>query len=261
MDYKTLFLDIDGTILKPDHTYCNSTKDAITQVQQKGINVFLATGRPLHEVGNLALDLNIDSLIGYNGAYAILHNEIIINQPMPKETINHFIKICKEHHHEMVLYSSSKNYFTSLDSPFSAQFIDIFGLQDNNLFINEVSDQILGVTVMNLTPEETILYEFDEDIHLSQVNIDGLEHSYDVIRKSVNKGKAVQHALTLMDTSKSQAIAFGDGMNDKEMLSTVGEGFAMGNANPDLFTFAKYRTTSAENHGIFNGLKLLGLVK
>lgn len=260
MNYKTLFLDIDGTILKPDHTYSNSTKEAINLVQAKGIDVFLATGRPLHEVGELALELNVDSLIGYNGAYAILHNETIINEPMPKETIDHFIRVCQESNHEMVLYTSTRNYFTSLDSPFSKQFIDIFGLQDNNLYIEEVSEHILGVTLMNLTPEETNLYEFDEDIHLSQVNIKGLEHSYDVIRKSVNKGKAIQHALSLMDVKKEQAIAFGDGMNDKEMLSVVGEGFAMGNANPALFPFAKHKTTSSAENGIFNGLKQLGLI-
>lgn len=261
MKYKTLFLDIDGTILKPDHTYSNSTKEAINQVQEKGIEVFLATGRPLHEVKELAHELNIDSLIGYNGAYAILHGEMIVNEPMPKRTVDYFLSICKKKGHEMILYTSNKNYLTSLDSPFSKQFINIFGLRDNNLYTDEIGEQVLGITVMNLSPEEIELYEFNKDIHLSQVNIKGLEHSYDVIRKSVNKGEAVQHALALLKVKKEQAIAFGDGMNDKEMLSIVGEGFAMENANPDLFAFAKYKTTSPEQDGIFNGLKQLGLVK
>lgn len=247
--------------VQPDHTYSNSTKDAINQVQLKGIDVFLATGRPLHEIRELAQELNVDSLIGYNGAYAILHNETIVNEPIPKETIDHFLKKCEEKGHEMVLYTSNKNYFTSIDSIFSEQFIDIFGLQDNNPYTDEVSKQILGVTIINLKLEEVDIYELNEDTHLSQVNIEGLEHSYDVIRKSVNKGKAIQHALSLMNVKKEQAIAFGDGMNDKEMLSVVSEGFAMGNANPDLFAFAKYTTTSAAEDGIFNGLKRLNLVK
>lgn len=261
MDYRTLFLDIDGTILKPDHTYSTSTKNAIKQVQEKGIDVFLATGRPLHEVGQLALELNVDSLIGYNGAFAILHKQTIINEPMPIDVINRFIKICKDNNHEMVLYTSNRNYLTSLTSPFAKQFIDVFGLRDNQLYKSEMAQDILGVTIMNLKPEEAVLYEFDEDIHLSQVNIKGLEHCYDVIRKSVNKGKAVQRVLSLMEVKKEQAIAFGDGMNDKEMLTAVGEGFAMGNANPALFSFAKHKTTSAAENGIFNGLKALNLVK
>lgn len=261
MDYKTLFLDIDGTILKPDHTYSNSTKDAINQVQKKGIDVFLATGRPLHEIKELAQELNVDSLIGYNGAYAVLHNETIVNEPMTKDTINHFIKVCHENGHEMVLYTSDNNYFTSLNGSFSKQFIAIFGLRDNKIYNDKVSEQILSVTLMNVSPEETELYKLNEDIHLSQVNIEGLEHSYDIIQKSVNKGKAIQHILALTNVQKQQAIAFGDGMNDKEMLTAVSEGFAMGNANPDLFAFAKHKTTSAAEDGIFNGLKQLGLVE
>src|SRR5690625_4568424 len=74
MDYKSVFLDIDGTILKPDHTFTNSTKNAIHQMRTKGIEVFLATGRPLHELDELANQLDVHSFIGYNGAYAT-HND------------------------------------------------------------------------------------------------------------------------------------------------------------------------------------------
>jgi hydroxymethylpyrimidine pyrophosphatase-like HAD family hydrolase len=44
------------------------------------------------------------------------------------------------------------------------------------------------------------------------------------------------------------------------MLMTVGEGFAMGNAHPDLFAYAKHKTTAVTDSGIFNGLKTLGLL-
>jgi hydroxymethylpyrimidine pyrophosphatase-like HAD family hydrolase len=48
----------------------------------------------------------------------------------------------------------------------------------------------------------------------------------------VNKGEAVKKVLQVLKIKKEQAIAFGDGMNDKEMLEVVGESFAMGNAHP-----------------------------
>ena len=56
-NYKVLFLDIDGTLVRPDDTIEDSTKEAISQVQAKGIEVFLATGRPLHELKELAKTL------------------------------------------------------------------------------------------------------------------------------------------------------------------------------------------------------------
>lgn len=257
--YKVLFLDIDGTILQADHTIEESTRNAINQVQNKGIDVFLATGRPLHEVYPIAKSLNINSYIGYNGALALHNNQEVVNEPISASTINAYLTIAKENGHDMVLYTSNKNTFTSLETPAVKQFINYFDLKENQLFTDAVSNIILGITVMNLSDREPHLYETD-DIYLSQVNVEGLHHSYDVIRNSVNKGRAVKAVLDLLNVDASEAIAFGDGMNDKEMLQVAGESFAMGNAHKDLFQFAKNRTTSVNDSGIFNGLKSIGLV-
>lgn len=261
MTYKSVFLDIDGTILKPDHTYSNSTKEAIIQLKKQGIDVFFATGRPLHELSELAKQLNIDSFIGYNGAYAVYQDKTILNEPMDQKVIEEFIKISKDNGQEIVFYTSEKNYFTSLDSPIVKSFIELFGLYQNECFTDEISGQILGITILDLNQDQIEKYETEGNIHLSQVNIEGFTHCYDVIRSNVNKGKAVQCIFDLLDITKEQAIAFGDGMNDKEMLETVGEGFAMGNANPDLIPYAKHQTTSVSDEGIFNGLQKLGLVR
>ena len=261
MNYKSIFLDIDGTILKPDHTYDESTKDAINQIMEQRMDVFLATGRPLHELDELSEQLGIDSFIGYNGAYAVYQNDVILNEPMDRDIIEQYIEISNEYDHEIVFYTSEKNYFTSLDSPLVKDFIDTFELKKNELFTYDVSEHILGVTVMGLDETEPTLYELESNINLAQVNLEGLTHCYDVIRSNVNKGKAIQRVFDLLDITKEQTIAFGDGMNDVEMLQTVGEGFAMANSHPDLFQYAKHKTTSVSDSGIFNGLQKLGLVK
>src|SRR5690625_1499273 len=244
MNYKSVFLDIDGTILKPDHTFTNSTKDAIRQMRSKGIEVFLATGRPLHELEELANQLDVHSFIGYNGAYATHNDKSFFNEPIHKDIVGQYIEISKKHGHEIVFYTSEKNYFTSLEGPIINQFIDTFELQRNELYTDKISANVLGITVMNLEPDEAVFYELEENIHLAQVNLEGLEHCFDVIRKNVNKGVAVQQALNLLNISKENAIAFGDGMNDKEMFQSVGESFAMGNAHEALFQYTSRTTTS-----------------
>ncbi|WP_028403292.1 Cof-type HAD-IIB family hydrolase [Ectobacillus panaciterrae] len=259
-DYKILFLDIDGTILRPDDTIEDSTKRAIAQVQQKGVEVFLATGRPLHEISHIGEELNIHSFIGYNGAYAIHKGTDVFKEPMNAETVEHFLNIAKKHGHEIIMYTNAKNILTSLDAPMMKQFIKRFHLQKNELFTPDVIHDILGMTLINLSENEPALYERDDKIHLAQVNLEGLRHSYDVIRDNVNKGLAVRIILELLGIPKEDSIAFGDGMNDKEMLKAVGEGFAMGNGHPDLFAYAKHKTTEVTHSGIYNGLKSLGLV-
>ncbi|HWO96646.1 MAG TPA: HAD family hydrolase [Bacillus sp. (in: firmicutes)] len=259
-DYKILFLDIDGTILRPDDTIEDSTKKAVAEVQQKDVEVFLATGRPLHEIADIGKELNIHSFIGYNGAYAIYQGTDVLKEPMDAHIVERFVNIARQRGHEAVMYTHDKNAFTTLDAPIMQEFMEKFHLQKNELFTPSILNDVLGMTLVNLSENEPALYEQEHTIHLSQVNVEGFRHSYDVIRDTVNKGLAVQIILKHLGISKEKAIAFGDGMNDKEMLQAVGEGFAMGNAHPDLFAYAKHQTTAVTDSGIYNGLKSLGLV-
>jgi Cof subfamily protein (haloacid dehalogenase superfamily) len=261
MEYKILFLDIDGTILMPDHTYSESTKEAILQVKDRGVEVFIATGRPLHEVRELAEELNVNSLIGYNGAFAIYKDEILVNEPMDRNQVESLLEIARKHHHEMVVYNTEKNFFTSLNHPAIQRFNETFQLRNNELLSKDVLDQILGMTIINLNQSETASYQIDDNLRFSEVNVDNTRDAFDVLRLNVNKGEAVKKVLQRLNITKEQSIAFGDGMNDKEMLQESGEGFAMGNAHPDLLQYAKHITTSVTDSGIYNGLKKLGLVK
>ncbi|WP_416151183.1 HAD family hydrolase [Salipaludibacillus sp. HK11] len=261
-NYKILFLDIDGTILTPDNEIQDSTKNAIKQVQQKGIIVFLATGRPLHEILDIGEELQIDSFIGYNGAYAVHKGTDVLREPMDKETIEGFITIIKDNDHEAVLYTNGLNLVTSENAASINQFRDYFHLKQTEPYHPKHSKDILGVSLMNISKKDVPLYESAGNIHLSPINVEGLkEHAYDVIRTKVNKGFAIQQVLKVLGLKNENAIAFGDGMNDKEMLTTVGEGFAMGNAQPELIKYAKHQTTEVLNSGVFNGLKKLGLVE
>ncbi|WP_338448869.1 HAD family hydrolase [Niallia oryzisoli] len=262
MEYKVLFLDIDGTILKPDHTYTELTREAILQILEQEIEVFIATGRPLHEVRELADELHIQSFIGQNGALAVYQNNTIVEEPMSRHQVERMLEIAKDHNHELILFTNEKNYLTSLDHPKVQHFLKAFQMKNNTLFTEEVIEHILGLTVLNVTdPSQTSLYEFEDTIRLSQVNVEGSKDAYDVIRTNVNKGEAVKKLLNHLQIPRAQAIAFGDGMNDKEMLQAVGESFAMENANPDLFQYAKHKTASVTDSGIYHGLKNLGLVK
>jgi hydroxymethylpyrimidine pyrophosphatase-like HAD family hydrolase len=54
--------------------------------------------------------------------------------------------------------------------------------------------------------------------------------------------------------------AFGDGLNDIEMLKAVGTGVAMGNGVPEAKEVADYITTDVSEDGIWNGLKKLNLI-
>ncbi|NRG34364.1 HAD family hydrolase [Niallia circulans] len=259
--YKVLFLDIDGTILTPEDTIQDSTKKAVQLMKEKGLEVFLATGRPLHEISHIGETLAIKSFIGYNGAYAIHNGKDVFRQPMSPDLVTKYLDIANEKGNELILYTNTHNLLSHPEEKMTKQFSEKFHLKQNRAFTLDEKANILGITIINLREEDISLYEDFPDIHLSQVNIDGFRHSYDVISDKVNKGFAVSLILKRLGIEKEASIAFGDGLNDKEMLQGVGEGFAMGNAHELLFSYAKHTTTSVTDSGIYNGLKWLGLIE
>ncbi|MFD1417025.1 Cof-type HAD-IIB family hydrolase [Oceanobacillus jeddahense] len=260
MTYRALFLDIDGTILQPDHTYAPSTQEAIRQVKEAGLEVFLCTGRPFVDIQRLTSDFEITSSITYNGAYALYQDDVIFNAPMKKEDVEKLISVTGQSESELVLYTTENNYFTSLTSPHVESFNKVFQLYQNKPFTMDVADKIIAASAINVGENQVKDFEVTDDFHLTKVNVAHDSESYDVLRASVNKGVAIEQMLHHLNISPSEVIAFGDGLNDREMLKFVGTGIAMGNADPRLVEFADFQTTPVTDSGIFNGLKKLGLV-
>ncbi|WP_071459700.1 Cof-type HAD-IIB family hydrolase [Bacillus massilinigeriensis] len=259
-NYRMLFLDIDGTILRHDDTIEESTKEAIFIMKEKGIRSVLATGRPIHEIKEIGEELGISSYIGYNGALGIDEGTRVFASPMNEETVKELIAIIEERHNEAVLYTEDKNLFTDRESTLSKQFAQKFHLKKNkNLSLNDYSS-ILGMTIITTNGNGSQSFGKEGDLYFSQVNVEDMNHCYDVIRKNINKGTGIKCLIDRLGIDQSETIAFGDGMNDKEMLSFAGIGIAMGNSSPDLFKYADRRTTAVTDSGIYNGLKSLGLI-
>jgi HAD superfamily hydrolase (TIGR01484 family) len=99
MDYKIVFFDVDGTITHHEYgSISNNTKEAIKALQDKGLRVVAATGRPL-SMCNEIRELGIDTFITANGAYAKHKQKVIHKVPMDKNIIQEVFEFaCLENH-------------------------------------------------------------------------------------------------------------------------------------------------------------------
>lgn len=82
----------------------------------------------------------------------------------------------------------------------------------------------------------------------------------DILPKGGSKAKGIEKIVQKLGILEDNVYAFGDGLNDIEMLSTVKNSVAMGNAEEEVKEVAKYVTKSVEDDGIVHGLKLVGLL-
>ena len=77
------------------------------------------------------------------------------------------------------------------------------------------------------------------------------DHAVDVIPLSGGKGAGIQKILEHYKLDRTEAMAFGDGNNDIEMLTAVGTGIAMGNASPELKAVADHICDPVTEDGIY----------
>lgn len=78
MNYNIIFFDVDGTLINyEDGCVEESTKQAIQLLQERGIHLVAATGRPLSMCQQIQA-LGIETFITANGAY-VKHKDLIIH--------------------------------------------------------------------------------------------------------------------------------------------------------------------------------------
>ena len=82
----------------------------------------------------------------------------------------------------------------------------------------------------------------------------------EMVPKGFNKGTGIIEICKLLGENPRNTVAFGDSVNDKEMLETAGTSVAMGRASDETKALADIVTTYLEDDGIWNAMKKLDLI-
>jgi hydroxymethylpyrimidine pyrophosphatase-like HAD family hydrolase len=75
----------------------------------------------------------------------------------------------------------------------------------------------------------------------------------------MHKAAAIQLLIEHVGVPWEATVAYGDGVNDLEMIEYVHTGVAMGNAHPDVRAVADAVTGDPDGHGILTSFAALGL--
>lgn len=235
--YKVVVSDLDGTLLNKQHQVSPRTRDTLHRLVNQGVKFVLATGRHHVDVRGIraALGLDID-LITSNGA--VVHDrqdQLIYNQTLPPQTAQELVE---EERHSSIGINIYKgdHWYVEREMPELKEFHQESG------FSYRVADAVTldksGINKIFYSGDHALLCELES--RLRQRHGDRLSVTFsmpdclEVMHGGVNKGNAVKAVLEQNGYRLSDAIAFGDGMNDMEMLSMVGHGVVMANAHDRL---------------------------
>lgn len=265
MEIKAIFMDMDGTMLKSDHkTISENLKNKLMELSNKGVKIFIATGRTFTSIKPYIEMLKItEPVITYNGAKIVdaKNGNIILEKPLNSEEIKKIVEFSRKEKIHLNLYINDKltienesiegiNYSKKAGIPYEVvNFDKVISSGDystKGLFLGE--REKLNKLKENLEKEMPNLnFVFSQPTYL------------EILNKGANKGSAVLEILGKYNIKTSEAMAFGDQWNDYEMLKTVEHGYLMGNAEEKLkenFEKEKITLTNDED-GIYHIIKSL----
>lgn len=251
---KIIFFDIDGTLVSfKTHKIPQSAIDAIRNVRQKGIKVWIATGRPMPFINNLG-DLEYDGIISATGAHCqTREGEVIFSCPVHTGDIRRMI----DHQYQTgmaVAYAGNERAIITSTQALPESFDEVFKLLDIPKPEPHRPEEALNFPVM----EVIAFYTLDEREHiltnvLQNCNDARWHPSFaDCVSKGTNKATAIDKIIQHYGFDLSETMAFGDGGNDIPMLRHAAIGVAMGNASDEVKDSADIVTTSVDDDGIAN---------
>src|SRR5690554_2270737 len=117
---KLVAFDVDGT-LRERYDMPETTRTAIRQLQEHGVQIALCTGRSEYEIADLRQELGVDWAITCNGSHIGFQGETTMGNPFPTSTVKSWIALAAERKHQLLLYGSEKIYMNQDNDPYFRQ--------------------------------------------------------------------------------------------------------------------------------------------
>ena len=260
MKYKLLVLDVDGTLLNDEREISKRTLAALLKVQQMGVRIVLASGRPTYGLMPLAKTLELGNyggfILSYNGCQIIKaqNGEILFERRINPEMLPYLEKKARKNGFAIFTYHDDTLITDSPDN----EYIKNEALLNNLKIIRE--DEFS--TAIDFAPCKCMLVSDKEKalIGLEQHWEKRLAGTLDAFRSEpyflevvpcgVNKANTLGALLEHLGVTREEVIAVGDGVCDVTMLQLAGMGVAMGHSQDSVKVCADYVTTSNEEDGV-----------
>ncbi|MBD5631912.1 MAG: HAD family phosphatase [Clostridia bacterium] len=257
---KLIASDLDGTLLPPSKILPEETFDIIGKLHSRGITFAPASGRQLPNLKKLfAPVLDKIAIIAENGGLVWYGGEVIYSDPTPSESVAYALDIIrKEQGLYPVLSCTDCAYYSDDNEKFVKTLLASYSSAKRVDNLNEV---LKDNTVLKISVWDEIPPCAEHGGAILPPKIKGLRtmvSGYDWLDVSVtgsSKGKALEALMEKLGVDKSECEAYGDHMNDLEMLQTCGNPFVTANAFHALKAIIRNEIPSNAEFGVIQKLK------
>jgi HAD superfamily hydrolase (TIGR01484 family) len=213
---KLLAFDYDWTIAE-DGRIPQPVDQALRDARAAGLRLALVTGRFVEELLGLCPEQIplFDVVFGENGGVRYVPEQRRIERMAPSPHVGFVTELIRR---EVVFFVGR---------------VMVASRQPFDVPIREAAEQTAGDALRVLLNRRDVL----------------------ALPRGVDKGAALQQALSALEIDPSAVIAFGDGHNDLDLLNAAGTGVAVGNAVEELKDAADYVTEQPYGAGVVDYLR------
>jgi Cof subfamily protein (haloacid dehalogenase superfamily) len=249
-------IDLDGTLLRPDGTVSERTRETLRRVRDSGVVLVIVSARPPASVRLFARAAGISGLaICANGAlvYDLDAEEVRHHTSLDARTAAAIVAALRQMVPGVcfgfvrgVQFSCEPAYLASarlvdhgealLRSAHIADALEVCAAIDGT------RDGISKLIVRHADHGPDVLLDVVRSLRLPEEHRFEATHSgapfLEVAARGVTKARALQALCEELGIGAQEVVAFGDALNDLPMLTWAGRGFAMANAHPAVLAAA-----------------------
>ncbi|CAM2800502.1 Cof-type HAD-IIB family hydrolase [Salinicoccus roseus] len=274
---KLIALDMDGTLLGPNHDISRRNMEAINKAMERGVQVVVATGRAFYEAHGIIRELETPlPYICLNGAEVRNEShEILSTNALNTELIHKVADVFRAEDIFYQIYTDRAIYTSSVERDIEI-FMDLAGqmghLASEERIRNFMEERLERGTLIETDDYRSIFESEDENIlkllassssraklvraknELNEIGNLAVSSSsagnIELTHENAQKGIALAHIAEIMGIDMKDVMAVGDNLNDISMLKRVGTAVAMGNAASEVKGIADKVTATNIEDGV-----------
>lgn len=265
MAIELIAIDMDGTLLNPQHEITPAVKQAISAARRRGVRIVLTTGRPY--IGVLDALRQLDMLqageycISYNGALVqnALDGGCVLQETLSFDDFLYFEAMARElgvHFHAFDfnhLYTPNKDI-----SRYTIHEALLTGIQVKYRSVDEMDPQMRFPKVMMIDDPQLLdsaIARIPASAYQRFTVLKSAPYFLEILSARVDKGVGVKMLAQHLGIARENVMALGDQGNDYAMVEYAGVGVAMGNAIPELKAIAQYVTKTNVEDGVAHAIE------
>ena len=255
-----IFFDIDGTLWDRENRIPDSTKEAMELLHEKGHLIFLCSGRTRAMIKSEALlSLGFDGIVGGCGTQLIYRDESLFCHEIDRDLLKRTIGLLNECRMPVLLEGETYLYMDRdvAENVYGRYIAETLGEYVRPLAGNE--DNWRGSKLTALIQDG----DYDRAAAALAKDFHVLKHGKivtELVPLGYSKADGIKRMCSYLDIPHEDTFAFGDSINDRDMLLYASCGIAMGNGTDAAKEAADYITDDIHQDGIYNGLKHFDLI-